>query len=66
MAYQPVTQQNVELVRELVDAIARQDVSRLIELTDPEVEWHSLFAALGEGGVYRGQRRDAPIHDGSQ
>jgi ketosteroid isomerase-like protein len=52
-----MSQENAQLVRETIDAVARQDLSRLIELTDPDVEWHSMFAQLGEGGVYRG-------HDG--
>ena len=46
----------IELATQVVDAINRFDLSRLIELTDPEVKWHSFFA-LGEGGVYSG-------HDG--
>lgn len=46
-----------ELVDQLVDAVARQDVERLLELTDPDVEWQSVFAQLREGGLYRG-------HDG--
>ena len=50
-------EENVEIVRAAVDAVARQDLTRLIELADPEVEWHSFLAQLGEGGVYRG-------HDG--
>lgn len=28
-------------------------------MSDPAVEWHSFFAGLGEGGVYRG-------HDGTR
>jgi ketosteroid isomerase-like protein len=48
------TKPNVELSRELVEAVAQQDADRLVELTDPEVEWHSFFAQLGEGGVYLG------------
>ncbi len=52
-----MSQENVALALETVDAVARMDVGRLIELTDPEVEWHSFLAQLGEGGVYRG-------HDG--
>ena len=52
-----MSQENLELVKGLVDAVARQDAARLIELTDPEVEWHSFLAQLREGGVYRG-------HDG--
>jgi ketosteroid isomerase-like protein len=37
-----------------MDALSRRDLSRLLELTDPAIEWHSFFAELGEGGVYRG------------
>src|SRR5688572_18802179 len=44
--------------REVLDALSRRDVSRLIELSDPEVEWHSFFV-LGEGDAYRG-------HDGTR
>ena len=49
-----MSQENVELAHGLVDAVARQDLTRLIDLTDPKVEWHSFFAQLREGGVYRG------------
>ncbi len=44
----------MELSRAVFDAVARQDVSRPIELTDPEVEWRSFFALGEEGSVYRG------------
>jgi ketosteroid isomerase-like protein len=46
--------QNVALAHEVIDAVERRDLSRLIDLTDPEVEWRSVFAELGEGGLYRG------------
>ncbi len=46
--------ENVELAGQVMDALGRRDLSRLIALTDPEVEWHSFFAELGDGGVYRG------------
>jgi ketosteroid isomerase-like protein len=49
-----MSEENIALVGEIVDAVMRRDADRLIELTDPDVEWHSLIAALGEGGVYRG------------
>jgi ketosteroid isomerase-like protein len=51
-----MSEENVELVRQVFDAVERRDLARLIALTDPEVEWSSFFA-LGERGVYRG-------HDG--
>jgi ketosteroid isomerase-like protein len=49
-----VSQENVELARKVLDTLATRDASRLISLSDPDVEWHSFFA-LAEGGVYRGQ-----------
>jgi ketosteroid isomerase-like protein len=48
---------NVELARQILEALTRRDLKRLIEVSHPGVEWHSFFADLGEGGVYRG-------HDG--
>jgi ketosteroid isomerase-like protein len=52
-----MSRDNVELAHAVVDAIAQMDRTRLVELTDPHVEWHSFLAQIGEGGVYRG-------HDG--
>ena len=54
-----MSQENVALAGRVLDALARRDVSRLVDLTDPEVQWHSFFAevTLGQGGGYRG-------HDG--
>jgi ketosteroid isomerase-like protein len=40
--------------REVMEALGSQNLERLIALSDPEVEWHSLFAELGAGGVYCG------------
>ena len=47
----------MELAHAAVDAVAQMDPARLVEITDPNVEWHSFLAQIGEGGVYRG-------HDG--
>lgn len=50
-----MSDENVELARQIMDALSSRDLSRLIALSDPDVEWYSLFASLGEkGGVYRG------------
>src|SRR5436305_12743112 len=46
--------QTVELAREVMEALGERDLARLSAFADPEVEWHSFFAELGEGGVYRG------------
>jgi ketosteroid isomerase-like protein len=43
--------------RQAFAAVAQRDIDTLLELTDPEVEWRSFFAMLGEGGEYHG-------HDG--
>jgi ketosteroid isomerase-like protein len=54
-----MSQENVELARTVLDTLGTRDPSRLIALSDPEVEWHSFFA-IGEGaGTYRG-------HDGTR
>jgi ketosteroid isomerase-like protein len=54
-----MSQENLELAREVMDALGKRDSSRLIALSDGEVEWHSFFA-MGEGGaMYRG-------HDGTR
>ena len=49
-----MTREHVDLVNKLVDAAARQDLERMLELTDPTVEWQPVFAQLREGGAYRG------------
>ena len=48
-----MSQENVERAEQVLDAIAEFDFSRVIALTDPDLEWQSFFA-LGEEGVYRG------------
>jgi uncharacterized protein len=54
-----MSQENVELARQIMDALSRRDLSRLIAVSDPEVEWYSLFALGEHGGAYRG-------HDGTR
>jgi ketosteroid isomerase-like protein len=54
-----MSEENVELARQIMDALSRRDLSGLIALSDPEVEWYSLFALGEEGGMYRG-------HDGTR
>jgi ketosteroid isomerase-like protein len=54
-----MSQGSVELAGQVMDALGRRDLSRVIALTDPGVEWHSFFAELGDEGVYRG-------HDGTR
>jgi ketosteroid isomerase-like protein len=51
-----MSHENVKLASRVLDALARRDVTRLVDLSDPEVRWHSFFAevAFGAGGGYRG------------
>ncbi len=45
--------QRVEQAREVLEALGARDPARLIELSDPDVEWYSFFA-MSESGAYRG------------
>jgi ketosteroid isomerase-like protein len=54
-----MTQENVDVLNRMADAVRRRDIALLFELTDPRVEWRAFMAELGEGGVYRG-------HEGMQ
>lgn len=49
-----MSHENVELARQVMDAVAQRDALKLISLSHPEVEWRSFFA-IGEGGLYRGR-----------
>jgi ketosteroid isomerase-like protein len=49
-------QQNVERHRRAYEAFNEDDLEGFIKYCDPEIEFHSVFAAVG-GAVYRG-------HDG--
>ena len=49
-----MSQENLEIAREVLAALGERDPSHLVALADPEVEWHWFFA-MGEGhGSYRG------------
>jgi ketosteroid isomerase-like protein len=52
-----MSEENVGLARQVLDAVERRDLPRLLELTDPEVEWKSFFAVGPDGAHYKG-------HDG--
>jgi ketosteroid isomerase-like protein len=51
-----MSQDNLEIARAFTEAFNAQDIQALIACCDPEVEFHSTFAAVG-GEVYHG-------HDG--
>ncbi|GAC1436054.1 MAG: hypothetical protein NVSMB51_06690 [Solirubrobacteraceae bacterium] len=52
-----MSQQNVDVAREVLAAVARLDLARLIELSDPEIEWQSFFADLSAYHGHEGLRR---------
>jgi ketosteroid isomerase-like protein len=54
-----VSEQNVEIVRRVYDAVGRRDRTAVLDLYDPDVEWDFSRGGLGGlmAGVYRG-------HDG--
>ena len=45
-----MSQETLARAKRVMDALRRRDLSRLLSFADPEVEWQSLFAELGEGG----------------
>jgi ketosteroid isomerase-like protein len=49
-----MSQENVEIARQVLTAVEKRDTERLIALADPELEWQSFFAVLAQGGQYRG------------
>jgi len=49
-----MSQENVELARQVMEAIGRRDAERLVALSAPEVEWHSFFAIAEAKGIYFG------------
>jgi hypothetical protein len=47
-----MSERDVELYRRFTEAYNARNVQAMIACCDPNVEWHSTFAAVG--GVYRG------------
>ena len=48
-----MSERNVERHRRFVEAFNARDLEKFLELCDPEIEFHSSFAAVG-GAVYHG------------
>jgi len=48
--------ENIEIVKQLMDAFDRRDIDALVALATPDLEWFPVFAARVEGDVYRGRR----------
>jgi hypothetical protein len=48
-----VAGENTQLVRQWFEATARRDVTQLLEIASPEIEYVPIMAVL-EGRIYRG------------
>ena len=49
-----MSQENVELTREVLDAFTRRDLDAYLALTDPEIEFTPYEVAVEGGSPYRG------------
>ena len=51
-----MSQENVEGFKRAIDAYNRRDVAAVLEVHDPDVEWHAALQNMlgGEAAVYRG------------
>jgi ketosteroid isomerase-like protein len=51
-----MSEENVELVRKVFDAVARRDTASVFAAYDPEIEWDVAGSPFGSlvGGVYHG------------
>ena len=50
-----MSQENVEVVRRLFDAQARNDVDTIRELYDPSIQWDDVSGLWGDWGARRGR-----------
>jgi ketosteroid isomerase-like protein len=49
-----MSQENVEAFKRALEAATRRDLEALLELLDPDVEWHSRLPLAGRDSVHRG------------
>jgi uncharacterized protein len=49
-----ISEENVDMVRRILDAFTRGDVEEVLSHMDPEAELHSAIVGGAEGHVYRG------------
>jgi ketosteroid isomerase-like protein len=50
-----MSQENVEVVRRWIDAYNQRDIEGLLDLSDPDIEFRSIFAGIESGGAFRGR-----------
>ena len=49
-----MSQENVEVVKGWIEAYNRRDIEGLLGLSDPDIEFRSIFAGIESGGAFRG------------
>ena len=50
-----MSQKNLEVVRRWIETYNRRDIDGLLEISDDDIEFRSLFASIETGGVFRGR-----------
>jgi ketosteroid isomerase-like protein len=50
-----MSRENVEVVRRWFEAYNRRDIEALLEVSDPDIEFRSIFAGIESGGAFRGE-----------
>jgi ketosteroid isomerase-like protein len=50
-----MSQDHLEIVKRLMDAVNLRDIDALAEVTTSDLEWFPVFAARVEGDLYRGR-----------
>jgi ketosteroid isomerase-like protein len=50
-----MSQENLEVVRRWIEAYNARDIEGLLDVSDPEIEFRSIFAGLESGGAFRGR-----------
>ncbi len=49
-----MSRENEQVVHRIAGALGPRDLSTFLEVTTPDVEWHSSLSVISEGGAYHG------------
>jgi ketosteroid isomerase-like protein len=49
-----MSQENVDVVRRWIETYNRRDIEALLDVSDPDIEFRSIFAGIESGGAFRG------------
>jgi ketosteroid isomerase-like protein len=50
-----MSQRNLEVARRWTEAYNSRDIEGLLDLSDPDIEFRSIFAGIESGGAFRGR-----------